>query len=55
MYLITVKEKKFKVYREFPGGPVVRTAKGSRSIPGRGTKIPHVAQPKKNNNNTNNN
>ena len=35
---------------DFPGGPVVKTspstAGGTGSIPGQGTKIPHVSQPK---------
>ena len=37
--------------RDFPGGPVVKTLPsntgGAGSIPGQGAKIPHVLQPKK--------
>ena len=37
----------FKMYRDFPGGPVVKTspsnAGGAGSIPGQGTKIPHAS------------
>ena len=39
---------KSKEFREFPGGPVVRTRSfhcwGPGSIPGQGTKIPQAAQ-----------
>ena len=39
--------------RDFPGGPVVKTspsnAGGAGSIPGRGAKIPHALQPRKQN------
>ena len=39
---------KIYIYREFPGGPVVRTpffhGEGAGSIPGPGTKTPRTAQ-----------
>ena len=44
-----------KSFRDFPGGPVVKTspsnAGGAGSIPGWGTKIPHALGPKKKNQN----
>ena len=44
---------KKKHYRDFPGGPVVKTlpsnAGGGGLILGQGTKIPHALQPKKQN------
>ena len=38
------------IFRDIPGGPVVKTspsnAGGAGSIPGRGAKIPHTSWPK---------
>ena len=44
---------KLKVFRDFPGGPVVKTLPsnegGVASIPGQGAKIPHASGPKNQN------
>ena len=49
---LNIKLVNFKFYfRDFPGGPLVKTspssAQGAGLIPGQGAKIPHALGPKK--------
>ena len=51
-YILAISNQKLK-FRDFPGGPVVKTSPSNAgcvgSIPGRGAKIPHALWPKNQN------
>ena len=42
----------YQKYRDFPGGPVVKTAEGTGSVLGQGTKIPQATWSKNKKNKT---